>query len=87
MACTSLKTIFLSGGIKEIEVNGADSPFVYCSKNLILYTDATEQPNGWAKHFENYNSNLTDEDGGELSDDSYYNLKVVYGCAQSDFPG
>lgn len=87
MACTSLKTVFLSGGIKKIEVNSADSPFVYCSKDLVLYTDAAEQPSGWDKHFENYNSNLTDEDGGELSDDSYYNLKVVYGCSKSDFPG
>ena len=87
LGCTGLKTVFLSGGIRTIEVNGSDGPFFYCSSDLVLYTDATEQPSGWATHFENYNSNVADEDGGELNDDAYHNLKVVYGCSLADFPG
>ena len=87
LSCTGLKTVFLASGIKTIEVNGADGPFYNCSSDLVLYTDASEQPSGWNKHFENYNSNVSDEDGGELNDDAYHNLKVVYNCPLSEFPG
>ena len=87
LGCTGLKTVFLSGGIKTIEVNGSDGPFYCCSSDLTLYTDAQEKPSGWSDHFENYSSDVADEDGGELNEDAYQNLKVVYGCSLSDFPG
>jgi hypothetical protein len=79
--------VFLSGSIKEISVNGSDGPFCYCNSSLVLYTDAAEAQNGWAKHFDSYDSNVTDEDGGELNDDAYHNLKVVYNCPLSEFLG
>ncbi|MBE6638977.1 MAG: leucine-rich repeat domain-containing protein [Ruminococcaceae bacterium] len=86
LGCTGLQRVFLPGTIEKIEVNGSDGPFFSCSETLVLYTDAITQPTGWAKHFHNYNSAVSDEDGGELSDDAYFYLEVIYNCKLSDFP-
>jgi|GEM_PF-2415371 len=87
IGCTGLRSVFLSDDILEIEVNGADGPFFCCDSSLVLYTDAAERPSSWDKHFNNFDSNVSDEDGGELDDSAYHNLKVVYNCPLSDFPG
>lgn len=86
LGCTGLKSIYMPAAIQEVKVNGADGPFFCCSDSLVLYTDAKDAPPNWDKHFDSYNSAVSDEDGGELNDDAYFNLKVVYNCAPEDFP-
>ncbi len=87
LGCTGLKTIYMPSTIQKVEVKGADGPFYCCSESLVIYTDAPSKPDNWDKHFDSYNSSVTDEDGGELNDDAYFNLKVVYNCTPEDFPG
>lgn len=87
LGCSGLKGVYLPKEIKEIGVNGADGPFYGTSEHLVLYTDAQARPDGWSEHFENFDSAVADDDGGELDDDAYFHLKVVYNCAPADFPG
>lgn len=86
LGCTGLKSVYMPAAIQEVNVNGADGPFFCCNASLVLYTDAADAPPNWDKHFDSYNSAVTDDDGGELNDDAYFNLKVVYNCAPEDFP-
>ena len=87
LGCSSLRAVYLPSTIQTIEVTGADGPFFSCSEDLVLYTNAKERPEGWDEHFNNFNSAVADEDGGELDDDAYFNLKVVYNCPIEEFPG
>ena len=86
LGCTGLQSVYMPAAIHEVKVNGSDGPFFCCSSDLVLYTDAENVPPNWDKHFDSYNSAVTDNDGGELNDDAYFNLKVVYNCAPEDFP-
>ena len=87
LGCTGLRAVYLPKALQTIEVTGADGPFFSCHEDLVLYTDAEACPEGWADHFNSYNSAVSDEDGGELDEDAYFNLKVVYNCPITEFPG
>ncbi len=87
LGCTGLRAVYIPLRLHTIEVTGADGPFYACDKDLVLYTDAETRPQDWAEHFNSYNSAVADEDGGELNEDAYFNLKVVYNCPLEDFPG
>lgn len=87
LGCTGLRAVYIPLRLQTIEVTGADGPFYACDKDLVLYTDAESRPTDWAEHFNSYNSAVADDDGGELNEDAYFNLKVVYNCPPEEFPG
>ncbi len=87
LGCTGLRAVYLPQALQTIEVTGADGPFFSCHEELVLYTDASERPEGWDKHFNSFDSAVSDEDGGELDEEAYFNLKVVYNCPMDEFPG
>ncbi len=74
--CIGLQKVYIPASVQGIYVSsGGFSPFNYCSKDLVLITDASKPGQGWAENFNVYYTGLS-----ETSDpsDGYAYLQVQY---------